>query len=144
MTATIQVTIDCRDPHVLADWWAETLGWAVEAQDPVFIQRMIDQGHATEEDTRIYRGGLVWRSGAAIHADPIDTPGCPRIFFQAVPEPKSTKNRVHLDVRPATDEDIEAVRSRLVERGATVISTGRQGPHTWTTMADPEGNEFCV
>ena len=68
MTATIQVTIDCRDPHVLADWWAETLGWAVEAQDPVFIQRMIDQGHATDDDTRIHRGALVWRAGAAIHA----------------------------------------------------------------------------
>jgi len=50
---------------------------------------------------------------------------------------------VHLDVRTGQD-DVELVRARLVERGATVLHSGRQGPHTWVTMADPEGNEFCV
>jgi predicted enzyme related to lactoylglutathione lyase len=60
-----------------------------------------------------------------------------------VPEAKTVKNRVHLDVRTGGD-DVVAVRARLVERGATILYSGRQGPHTWATMADPEGNEFCV
>ena len=59
-----------------------------------------------------------------------------------VPEPKSVKNRMHLDLR--SDEDAGAVRERLLALGATKLSEGRQGPHTWWTMADPEGNEFCV
>jgi predicted enzyme related to lactoylglutathione lyase len=50
---------------------------------------------------------------------------------------------VHLDIRKG-GEDVAAIRERLVERGATVLHEGRQGPHTWVTMADPEGNEFCI
>jgi predicted enzyme related to lactoylglutathione lyase len=50
---------------------------------------------------------------------------------------------MHIDLRIG-DDDPEALRRRLIERGATVLHTGRQGPHTWATMADPEGNEFCV
>jgi hypothetical protein len=101
---------------------------------------MITAGHATEADTRTYRGALVWREAVAL------TSGEPqnlRVLFQQVPEPKTVKNRLHLDVRTG-DTDVEAVRRRLVERGATVLHEGRQGPHTWVTMADPEGNEFCV
>jgi predicted enzyme related to lactoylglutathione lyase len=60
-----------------------------------------------------------------------------------VPEQKSGKNRVHLDIRTG-DADVEAIRARLLERGATVLHTGRQGPHSWVTMTDPEGNEFCI
>lgn len=138
----IQVVIDCSDPHGLADWWAETLGWQVEEQDETFIRTMIEQGHATEADTTTHRGALVWAEGAAIRAEPADTPGCPRILFQKVPESKTVKNRVHLDLR--TEEDLAAVRARLVERGATEVGRGRQGPHEWVTLADPEGNEFCV
>jgi Glyoxalase-like domain len=139
MAYTVQVTIDSTDPHALAEWWAETLGWQVEAQDETFIRRMVSEGHATEADTLVRHGALVWREGAAI------LPGGegPRLYFQMVPETKTTKNRVHLDVRTG-DDDVEAIRTRLVERGATVLHTGRQGPHTWVTMTDPEGNEFCV
>ncbi len=53
------------------------------------------------------------------------------------------KNRVHLDVRPTTD-DVGALRDELVRRGAAIVGGGRQGPHEWVTFADPEGNEFCV
>ena len=67
MTAlNIQVAVDCRRAHVLADWWAETLGWVVEPSDPAFIRSMIDQGFATEAYTETHRGGLVWRGAAAI------------------------------------------------------------------------------
>jgi hypothetical protein len=140
MTFTVQVVVDCADPHPLADWWAETLGWQVEPQDGAFIRRMIAEGQASEADTTTHRGALVWRVGAAI------TSGEPqhlRVLFQQVPEGKTVKNRLHFDVRTG-ETDVETVRARLIERGATVLHEGRQGPFTWVTMADPEGNEFCV
>ena len=143
MALTFQVTVDCARPHDLADWWAETLGWEVEPQDEDFIRRMVAEGHATESETATHRGALVWRAGAAIGAPAGAGPGSPRVLFQEVPEPKAGKNRIHLDLR-AGDEDVEAIRVRLVERGATVLHEGRQGPHTWVTMTDPEGNEFCI
>ncbi len=143
MAYTFQVVMDAHDPHVLADWWAETLGWHVEAQDEEFIRSMIEQGHATEADTRVYKGGLVWREGAAINSEPERSPNTIRMYFQEVPEKKTVKNRMHVDVRIGGD-DAETVRDALVARGATVLHTGSQGPHTWVTMADPEGNEFCV
>ena len=143
MAYTYQLVIDSGDPHVLADWWAETLGWRVESQDEAFIRSMIEQGQATEADTRTYRGALVWRQGAAIHPDSEPSPQRARILFQEVPEAKTVKNRVHIDLRLG-DDDPDAVRERLVARGATVLHSGQQGPNTWVTMADPEGNEFCV
>jgi len=143
MTYTVQIVIDSGDPHVLADWWAETLGWQVEEQEADFIRQMIDAGHATDADTRTHHGALVWREGAAIHPDEEKSWRRPRILFQEVPETKAGKNRVHLDLRLG-DDDPEALRAQLQERGATVLHSGRQGPHTWVTMADPEGNEFCV
>ena len=66
MTLNIQIAVDCRNPHELADWWAETLEWAVEPQDETFIRSMIDQGFATEAETKLYKGRLVWGAGAAI------------------------------------------------------------------------------
>jgi predicted enzyme related to lactoylglutathione lyase len=56
---------------------------------------------------------------------------------------KAAKNRMHLDLRIGDDE-VDAVVDKLVARGATFLHKGRQGPHTWATLADPEGNEFCV
>lgn len=139
----VQVTIDCADPHVLADWWAETLRWEVEPQDAGFIRSMIEQGFATEADTRTHRGALVWREAVAIRPAGDPAAGQPRILFQLVPEAKSVKNRIHLDVR-APGVDLDELRTELVERGATVVGGGRQGPHEWVTLVDPEGNEFCV
>ena len=136
MAFNVQVTVDSSDPHSLADWWAETLGWTVEAQDEAFIRRMVADGHASESDTTTHRGALVWRDGAAI-LPPSDVPA-PRILFQRVPEPKTVKNRVH------GDSDVGVVRAGLVERGARILYSGSQGPSSWVTMADPEGNEFCV
>jgi hypothetical protein len=137
-----QVTLDCADPHVLADWWAETLGWQVEPSDETFIRKMIAEGYASDSDTRVHNGSLVWAEGAAIH-HPAGTERAPRVLFQLVPEPKIVKNRMHLDLRIGAD-DVEATVDRFVERGAKFLHRGRQGPHTWVTLADPEGNEFCV
>lgn len=138
---TFQVAIDCREPHVLADWWAEALRWEVEGQDEAFIRSMIEQGHASEDDTATHRGKLVWRTGAAI-VPPAGTTA-PRLLFQQVPEGKVGKNRVHLDLRTAGG-DVDAERRRLIDLGATELWSGQQGPHTWVTMADPEGNELCI
>ena len=140
MAYTFQVTIDCLAPHDLADWWAGTLGWEVERTDEDFIRRMVAEGRAEEGDTTTHRGALVWRAGAAItHPEPA---WAPRIFFQGVPEPKAGKNRLHLDLR--TGEDYPASAESLRARGATKLYDGQQGPFTWVTLADPEGNEFCV
>ena len=142
MAYEFQVTVDCADPHTLADWWAETLGWPVEPQDEDFIRRMISEGHAVDDDTTLHNGKLVWREGAAV-THPEGTKRAPRLLFQLVPEAKTVKNRMHLDVRIGAD-DVDAVVAGLVARGATKLPTGHQGPHTWVTVADPEGNEFCV
>jgi hypothetical protein len=135
-----QVTIDCARPHELADWWAEALGWTVEPSDEKFIRRMIEAGHASEQDTTTHRGVLVWKEGAAITSP---DPGRPRVLFQQAPEGKTVKNRVHLDLRPGT-EDPAVVVERLLAMGATELWRASQGPHSWVTLADPEGNEFCV
>lgn len=139
-----QVVIDCADPHVLADWWAETLGWTVEPQDAAFIRRMIDEGYATDDDTRVYRGRLVWKEGSAItRGADREAADYLRVLFQAVPEPRTVKNRVHLDIQVGAD-DMRRQLDALVARGAKVLHSGRQGPQVWTTLSDPEGNEFCV
>jgi hypothetical protein len=137
-----QVTIDCADPHTLADWWADALGWQVEPSDEAFIRSMIAQGYATEDQTTTHNGTLVWKTGQAIlHPDGLER--APRVLFQLVPEGKTVKNRVHLDVRVAPDDQTEVVQ-RLLAKGATFLHEGRQGPNTWTTLADPEGNELCI
>jgi hypothetical protein len=140
MASDVQIAIDCSSPHELADWWAEALGWEVEPQDETFIRKMIDEGHASEEHTVRHRGALKWRSATAIRSP---DPGRPRILFQAVPEPKTVKNRQHLDVHVGADQR-EAEVARLVGMGAKELWRERQGPYEWATLADPEGNEFCV
>ena len=140
MATDFQVVIDCAAPHELADWWAEALGWQVEAQDEAFIRRMIDAGYASEADTTTHRGALVWKEGAAINSP---DPGRPRVLFQLVPEGKTVKNRLHLDLRVG-EERREAEVARLVAAGAKELHRASQGPHEWATLADPEGNEFCV
>ena len=145
MTLNIQIAVDCRNPHELADWWAETLEWAVEPQDEAFIRSMIDQGFATEAETKLHQGKLVWGAGAAIRPpEELDaTSPERRILFQTVPEEKTIKNRIHWDVNLAGADKDEA-RAALEARGATYLWSASQGPHSWHTMADPEGNEFCI
>lgn len=143
MAYNFQVTFDAADPHVLADWWADALGWQVEPSDEDFIRSMISQGFASDDDTTTHRGVLVWKEAAAIrHTDAAAGPGA-RLLFQRVPERKTVKNRVHLDVRVGADT-VEAELERLTSNGATVLHRGQQGPHSWITIADPEGNELCI
>jgi catechol 2,3-dioxygenase-like lactoylglutathione lyase family enzyme len=140
----IQVTFDCADPAALATFWAEVLGYQVQAPPPGF-----DTWDAALESMGV---PPEHRNDASALIDPEGSG--PRIFFQRVPEGKAAKNRVHLDVRAApelTGEErmvaLEAVCARLVAVGATRI--GRQEPEPPLTaghivLADPEGNEFCL
>jgi hypothetical protein len=138
MALEFQVSMDCADPHAQCEFWAGALGYEVEPSDPAFIKRMIAEGHATEAQTAIVKGELRWKDGAAC-SDPEGKH--PRMYFQLVPEEKAGKNRVHLDVRTP---DKAAAVERLTGLGARTLYEESQGPHSWITMADPEGNEFCV
>ena len=140
MAFDVQVAIDCSSPHELADWWAEVLGWQVEKQDEAFIRRMVDEGYATDEQTTRHNGALVWKSATAIRSP---DPGRPRLLFQAVPEEKTVKDRIHLDVHGGP-EARETEVARLVGMGATELWRQAQGTYEWVTLTDPEGNEFCV
>jgi hypothetical protein len=106
---------------------------------------MIEKGYATEAETITHHGKLVWKDGAAIRPkEELDAKApARRLLFQTVPEQKTLKNRVHWDVR-LDGRDKDEVRAELEARGATFLWTASQGPHEWHTMADPEGNEFCI
>jgi hypothetical protein len=146
MELHIQMVVDSRDPHTQADWWAETLGWSVEPSDESFIKDMVARGHAAESDTKRHRGVLVWKTGAAIcPTDQIGLKPRQRILFQEVPEPKTVKNRVHWDLHVQdANLDQDEIRAALEARGARFLYSASEGPFSWHTMADPEGNEFCV
>ena len=141
MAFDFQVVIDCSAPHELADWWAEALGWQVEPQDEAFIRRMVESGAASEEDTTQHRGALVWKVGAALTSP---DPGRPRVLFQRgaggedgqEPRAPGRAGRARTGGRPRSPACSSA--------GATELWRGAQGPFEWVTLADPEGNEFCV
>ena len=143
-----QVAIDCSNPHAQARFWAEALGYDVEDHEPG-IRELIDAGVATDEDVVDVGGRLAWRTAAAIRHPDDPALGTPdariarRLLFQLVPEPKTTKNRWHLDLNVGRDRIDDEVR-RLSELGAVELYRVDEPGAFHTTMADPEGNEFCV
>ncbi|PWK82018.1 hypothetical protein C8D88_115134 [Lentzea atacamensis] len=129
MAIGIQVTMDAADPGKLAEFWAEALGYVVQPPPP---------GFESWEDFAV-KNNIPYESLNDYSAI-IDPEGeGPRFFFQRVPEGKTAKNRVHLDVNAGLD----AV-DRLVALGATKVQEFKDGKGHWVTMLDPEGNEFCV
>jgi hypothetical protein len=131
--------VDCADPHALVRFWAAATGMVVEDHHDL-VEQMVAAGFATDHETVEIDGRRAWSSAAACR-DPHDR--LPRLLFQEVPESKAVKNRWHLDLHVGADRR-DAEVERLVASGATRLWDGRQGPHTWVTLADPEGNEFCV
>jgi hypothetical protein len=113
-------TVDCTHAYELSEWWKQLLGYVDVDGDPNL------PGH---EECMV-----------------LDPESGHRILFIEVPEPKSAKNRLHLDLRPRSgsrDDEVERVRAL----GATEVADhrGQYGPGTgWVVMADPEGNEFCI
>lgn len=136
-----QVTVDCADPARLAEFWALALGYVLQPPP---------QGFASWEEFA-ERVGIPpdQRDRLAAVVDP--TGSGARVLFQKVPEPKSVKNRVHLDVHASAGADGEQRRvvatahaERLVAAGAARLREVDE-PSGWClVLADPEGNEFCV
>jgi Glyoxalase-like domain len=111
------LTIDCKDPDALAEWWATALDFEVTYRSP----------EEETEDREVVieaRGGGGWE-----------------LLFLQVPDEKVVKNRYHLDLRP---DDRDAEVDRLVALGARKIDIGQGSEVTWVVLADPEGNEFCI
>lgn len=142
MAFNVQVVFDCADPDRLARFWADALGYKIQDPPPGF-----DSWPAFLEAMNVPKDQ--WDRASAI-VDP-DGRG-PRLFFQKVPEPKATKNRVHLDVnaggqdRPPAERraGVHAKVEELVAAGATRLSEHDELGSHWVVMQDPEGNEFCV
>lgn len=115
MDLTIQcLSVDCASPQRLAGFWEAALGW-----DRVF-----------DSEEEVALGSPQGRRH-----------GIPDLLFLRVPEGKTIKNRLHLDLRPG-NRDVEV--ARLESLGATRVDVGQKGTESWVVLADPEGNEFCV
>jgi predicted enzyme related to lactoylglutathione lyase len=116
-SALLNDTFDCHDAARVARFWGAVTGYALDhVHDP---------------------GNPYWVASPS-------GGGLPRLVFVTVPEAKSVKNRIHLDILPANgDQDAEV--DRLLALGASVVDDRRQlKPGGWVVLADPEGNEFCV
>lgn len=139
MDTTIQIAFDAAEPHALADFWAAALHYDVEDHEGV-VQSLLDAQRLPPDEAVEVDGRLAFRDVATCR-DPRGHG--PRLFFQRVPEPKAAKNRMHLDIQVGEPAQADEV-ARLTRLGARVLwTTSDRGPLT-TTMADPEGNEFCV
>ena len=142
MSRSFQVTFDAHNTGALAEFWAEVLGYILEPPPEGFDSwdAFADTVGIPDED-RDQLAAVVDPEGAG-----------PRILIQKVPEPKTAKNRCHLDVvvadrsrEPAERKAaIEAEADRLVGLGATRGESFDEAIGTWTVMQDPEGNEFCL
>lgn len=124
------VVVDSHDVAAQARWWAATLDWQVliELDDEAVVipsewPADLDPGAPVPRER--------WNS-------------LPQgLVFVTVPEGKTVKNRLHIDLAPHVEDDRDAEIARLLERGATLADVG-QDEVPWTVLRDPEGNEFCV
>src|SRR3954469_26057374 len=110
------LVIDSEDPHTIAAFWQDPLGWRRPHSEPDEV--VLEPPAGSPED------------GVS-----------PDLLFVRVPASKSVKNRLHLDLRPA---DQEAEIARLLALGARRVDIGQPPNASWIVMADPDGNEFCV
>jgi hypothetical protein len=143
MAQGFQVTFDAHNPQLLAEFWAVALGYELQPPPPGFESWEVfaDRMEIPPED----------RDAMSAVVDPEGTR--PRLLFIKVPEGKTAKNRMHLDIEaPGAREAAEGERivkarehaERLVAAGATYIDEREQYGAEWIVLQDPEGNEFCV
>jgi hypothetical protein len=143
-----KLVVDARDPHAQADFWAAALGYRAE-DNSALVRRLLEGGVLPAEATVDFHGRPAFRDLIAVRHpdDPYDEDSGTglgrRLLFQRVPEPKSGKNRLHLDLHPGEGRR-EAEVERLRSLGASVLREMREPAGQWVVMADPEGNEFCV
>ncbi|MFE1166427.1 VOC family protein [Nocardiopsis sp. NPDC058789] len=114
-----ELAIDCADPHLLARFWCAALDYEVKDDD---------------EEEGFVAIGAPGEAGAG--------PVAPVLTFARVPEGKTVKNRLHIDVNPTDREQDQEVR-RLLDLGARRADVPGDG-FSWVVLLDPEGNEFCV
>ena len=143
MGSGMQIVFDAGDPRNLAEFWATALGYVTQPPP---------DGFSSWDDWARSMGipQERWNDAHAL----VDPDGVgPRIFFQRVPESKTAKNRVHLDLNVgggrgvARDERrsrVGAEAERLVTDGAQIVGPVQQRDEYWIVMRDPEGNEFCL
>lgn len=149
MALSWKLVIDTANAAALADFWAAALGYEVENPSPL-IEQLLAAGHLPEQAVVEHRGRKNFRGYAAIRHpdDPFDQHSGVgqgrRLLFQDVPEAKSGKNRLHIDVHGESG-GLDALVSRLESLGATRVTEVDSGPAGhWWVMRDPEGNEFCA
>ncbi|MDH5421995.1 MAG: VOC family protein [Acidimicrobiia bacterium] len=143
MATPIQIVFDANDPALLAEFWALALGYIVQPPPDGFTSW-------AEWATAMEIPEEHWNDASAV----VDPEGIgPRIFFQRVPEGKTAKNRLHLDVNAGGGHDvpiddrrvmIDAQVARLMAAGASTVGQIEQRGEYWVVLTDPEGNEFCV
>ena len=121
-----EISLDCRDPERLAAFWTAALVWVVLDSEP----GLVEIGPVRPDDQALLE---------AVRSGPV----APTMFLAAVAEEKVVKNRMHLDLSPVHGSQEDEV-ARLLELGATRADVGQTGEESWTVLADPEGNEFCV
>ena len=141
-----QLTVDCDDPHSQAEFWAAALGYVIEDAHAM-VEAVVAAGYADrDKDTIEIDGRLAWRTGTGIkHPDDLDAPrgSGRRILFIAVPDRAPGKNKLHIDLNVGR-ERIDAEVARLTALGATEQYRIDEPGGFHITMADPEGNLFCV
>jgi Glyoxalase-like domain len=121
-----EIVVDCHDPGAQAAFWAAALDYHVVRTD----------------DTQVEIAP--WEQEPADLAEQVRrAPSVPTLVFVTVPEGKTVKNRLHLDVRPI-DGSHQAEVERLIGLGARRADIGQGDEIPWVVLADPEGNEFCV
>ncbi len=120
------LVIDCHDIAAQARWWAEVLSYNIVYED--------------EHEVEIRRPDI----SVDVVAPERWLGTAPGIVFVPVPEGKSVKNRIHIDLAPHTAQDRDGEIQRLLDLGATPADVGQDPDVTWTVLADPEGNELCV
>jgi hypothetical protein len=146
MAVRFQVVVDCTDPDLLANFWASALGYVLEPPPAGFDTWNDYWRHIGVPEDELFEGSdcIVDPDGAG-----------PRIWFQVVPEAKSVKNRLHVDIHASGGRTqsldtrrqlVDAEAARLVALGATVLrSLSQDGlDHYAVAMLDPEGNEFDI
>ncbi|AVH57131.1 MULTISPECIES: VOC family protein [Streptomyces] len=143
-----KLVIDCADPQAQADFWAAALHYEAE-DNGAFIERLLELGALPREATVEFHARLAFRDLVAVRHpdDPYDEASGTglgrRLLFQRVSEPKTVKNRLHLDLHPGDGRRADEVE-RLEGLGASVLRHVKEPGGEWVVMADPEGNEFCV
>ncbi|MFE1312304.1 VOC family protein [Streptomyces sp. NPDC058755] len=143
-----KLVIDSADPHAQADFWAAALHYTAE-DNSALVERLLSLGALPEQATVEHHGRAAFRDLIAVRHpdDPYDPDSGTglgrRLLFQRVPEAKSGKNRLHLDLHPGAERRADEV-ARLTTLGARVLREVKEPAGAWTVMADPEGNEFCV